>query len=303
MPPNASAQPFVFPPLPNEVLPSSPELLPKIDDPEIARQITTHSSFHGNARRATILETKGEETKQDYEKLEHVGDGLLGPYFFLSSVPRERACADSISFVGAIVTCLLDDLFPNLKPGPSTVSVLTQLLEEIHIDGEQVLKHQLVSNELLAQLADFYALPYHLKASPSALYTVRNQPRTKAALFEAYIAGVFYDRLGSDAGNVSRGEALNVLENWLRPLYTPIAHWALGSVREQQMILSSLRLNDQSEDDDLARDHLASGASARLNEHFIGRLRAEKPEYISREIGLGIWNVTCVAVERSGKIW
>jgi ribonuclease-3 len=41
----------------------------------------------------------------DYEKLEHVGDAILG----------------------SVVTTLLHDLFPYIQPGPATVSHVTEL--------------------------------------------------------------------------------------------------------------------------------------------------------------------------------
>lgn len=87
---------MLLPELPSDlVLPP----LPPIADPQLARLAVTHSSAHQLPRRPTSLEFEADEKVEDYEKLEHVGDSMLG----------------------SVVTGLLHDLFPLLRPGPATV--------------------------------------------------------------------------------------------------------------------------------------------------------------------------------------
>lgn len=64
-----------IPRLPSLTLPP----LPPITNPAIRRMALTHSSSHsGDKRRNRELITDEAEAALDYEKLEHVGDGLLG---------------------------------------------------------------------------------------------------------------------------------------------------------------------------------------------------------------------------------
>ena len=70
----ASLNNFILPELPIFDLPS----LPMITDPTLYELAITHSSTHGLPRRAHELEIVEGDLVEDYEKLEHVGDGLLG---------------------------------------------------------------------------------------------------------------------------------------------------------------------------------------------------------------------------------
>ncbi len=64
-------------------LPSLPtfDLPPRlpVTDPELERQVFTHSSYHARPRKATSLDMDDDQLL-DNEKLEHVGDSLLGSY-------------------------------------------------------------------------------------------------------------------------------------------------------------------------------------------------------------------------------
>lgn len=60
-------------------------------------------------------EASGEETKQDYEKFEHVVTA-----YPVSSLGKIIAYSWT---AGVTITCLLQDIFPNLKPCPATVRV------------------------------------------------------------------------------------------------------------------------------------------------------------------------------------
>lgn len=90
---------FSLPNLPSFSLPP----LPAIHDKELYTLAVTHSSNHSAPRRPNALDLTQEDKMIDYEKLEHVGDAILG----------------------SIVTTLLHDFFPNIGPGPATVSYPT----------------------------------------------------------------------------------------------------------------------------------------------------------------------------------
>lgn len=87
---------FTLPDLPHLPLPP----LPSIADSELSVLALTHKSNHQSPRRATDFDLSQGKNIVDYEKLEHVGDAILG----------------------SIVTVLLHDLFPQLQPGPASVS-------------------------------------------------------------------------------------------------------------------------------------------------------------------------------------
>ncbi|KAL1413185.1 hypothetical protein Q8F55_000936 [Vanrija albida] len=147
---------MVLPDLPSDLcLPP----LPPIADAHLARLAVTHSSAHQLPRRPTSLEFEADEKVEDYEKLEHVGDSMLG----------------------SVVTGLLHDLFPLLRPGPATM-----------------LKSHLVSNATLRQLCVRYKITDHIIAAPVQLLTIKSQEKPVASIFEAYIAAVFYDYLTSE---------------------------------------------------------------------------------------------------------
>ncbi len=76
MPPQEnSLNVFVLPPLPDSlVLPP----LPEITDPQLAKMAVTHASISQLPRISTTVELESGEVVDDYEKLEHVGDGILG---------------------------------------------------------------------------------------------------------------------------------------------------------------------------------------------------------------------------------
>lgn len=86
---------LALPPLPQFHLPR----LPPIADPTLSQTTVTHSSVHQAARNPQSLDLGPATRPDDYEKLEHVGDGILG----------------------ALVTLLLQDLYPQLPPGTATV--------------------------------------------------------------------------------------------------------------------------------------------------------------------------------------
>lgn len=56
----------------------------------------------------------------------------------------------------------------------------------------QILRSQRLKNETLAQISNKYNLSSRLVAHPAQAVMLRRNPFVKAALFEAYIAGVHY---------------------------------------------------------------------------------------------------------------
>jgi ribonuclease-3 len=84
---------------PIEQIPTFPlPPLPPIDDPVLLKQVFTHLSLFKSAKGK--FEDAEDDQAKHYEKLEHVGDSLLG----------------------MIVTTWLHELKPGLTPGTATVS-------------------------------------------------------------------------------------------------------------------------------------------------------------------------------------
>lgn len=82
-----------LPPLPEDLsLPPLPEL-----PDDLAAVAFTHSSYAAKPRRPTVLEA---DTSHDWEKLEFIGDGILG----------------------GVISTLIHRLFPGQPPGTATVS-------------------------------------------------------------------------------------------------------------------------------------------------------------------------------------
>ncbi|KAL7422986.1 hypothetical protein Q5752_002284 [Cryptotrichosporon argae] len=205
---------YAIPPQP--VFPLPP--LPPIDSPSLLTTVLTHASMHSAARRAQSFDIDAAPVV-DYEKLEHVGDSLLG----------------------ASVAVFLHDLYPTLAAGPSTM-----------------LKGQIVSNASLAKISARYGLPDRLQCKSAQFRVTRLQFKTQAGVFEAYVAGVYYGVLeaaaagGSDAAGTDtaggaerrapaeRQGAWNTIDTWLRELFTPVARFALEALQAQVARLSGL---------------------------------------------------------------
>ncbi|WVR09214.1 hypothetical protein IAU60_006276 [Kwoniella sp. DSM 27419] len=284
---NAACKLPLFP-LSSLLLPS----LPVIEDTAIERKVFTHSSFVAKQRSGT-LKFDEEDESSDNEKLEHVGDSILG----------------------TAVTLLLHDLYPTMNPGTATR-----------------IKGSLVSNESLRQISHYYHLPLRLLAPAESLPVLRNGDRVPANLFEAYVAGLYYSCLShgipsttlptpprsphddiSSNGTVhtpaqstecssarirvSPGEVRQYLEqHWLRPLFTPLAQWTL-----EQFKAGQTRGQAQTEDEaDI--DRKAIGAVAHLNTWFTYK-EGGIPEYPCMNSGSQGWTAQCIAKDRDGHVW
>ncbi|GAA6003597.1 hypothetical protein JCM10207_003499 [Rhodosporidiobolus poonsookiae] len=116
----------------------------------------THTSLHGALHHQFEL-PEGEEVT-DYERLEHVGDALLG----------------------AEVTLLVHELYPRLTAGIRTV-----------------VKATLVQNSTLALLSLRFSFPSKLRATYAQASQHRANPSIQACVFEAYLASL-YEEHGAD---------------------------------------------------------------------------------------------------------
>ncbi|ODN91419.1 hypothetical protein L198_05933 [Cryptococcus wingfieldii CBS 7118] len=258
------------PEIPDELPDSLPiPPLPEIHDVFLRRQVFTHTSYI--AARKKGEDFAKEEFQQDNEKLEFVGDSLLG----------------------IIVVCLLQDLYPNLNPGNSTL-----------------LKSILVSNQTLAQISRRYGMQDLLITDVSASETLKSGMKTVANIFEAYIAGMFYSYLqhgdvttDDTRGPKTRGEGITYLEAWLRPLFTPIAEWAVGYITlERKRLKTELAAVDGIMDDQFDDVAVKICASARLNEFFTVKGKGI-PEYVYEEAAeKGLWSCTVKARDREGDL-
>lgn len=223
-----------------------------------------------------------------------------------------------------------------------------------------MLKSLLVANSTLAQLSSRYDLPSRLLAGPSELWNVRNGEKTRANLFEAYVAGLYASYLkhgdgevngtgnghfhgnghvngnggvnggsaasgfraptpprtpskrdtstadlrvnglaldeASDAAGKDDGRAFLHVMGWLKPLFTPLARWALEELKSEQARIDA-RQAELTPDAEL--DAQSLGASARLNEHFTYK-EGGMPEYLPARSGSDMWTVMCVATMRDG---
>ncbi|TYJ55186.1 hypothetical protein B9479_004120 [Cryptococcus floricola] len=246
--------------------------LPQIHDVFLRRQVFTHTSYI--AARKKGEDFAQEEFQQDNEKLEFVGDSLLG----------------------VIVVCLLQDLYPNLNPGNSTL-----------------LKSMLVSNQTLAQISRRYGMQDLLITDVNGSEILKSGMKTVANIFEAYIAGMFYSYLqhgdvtiDGTRGPKTRGEGITYLEAWLRPLFTPIAEWAVGYITLERKRLKTDQAQSAAVDgimddqfDDVA---VKICASARLNEFFLVKGKG-MPEYVYEEAAeKGLWSCTVKAWDRVGDL-
>ncbi|OCF60303.1 hypothetical protein L486_02983 [Kwoniella mangroviensis CBS 10435] len=257
--------------------------LPIIQDVDIQRKVFTHSSFIAKPKYFIELFENDEESR-DNEKLELIGDSLLG----------------------SSVLGLLQDLYPNLSVGQSTR-----------------IKSSLVSNPTLREICRRYHLNEKLIAPPEQLPTLINGEKVLANLFEASnfvklklptpprspnqhahslspssSSLSVYISASGEASSPTRGQAIDHLDLWLRPLFQPIAESMLDQLKQQQIAKHLLIENDE----DVNTDKNAIGANSRLNQWFISK-EGGMPDYASSTAGMQGWKTLCTAVDRYGKNW
>ncbi|KAK8845434.1 hypothetical protein IAR55_006147 [Kwoniella newhampshirensis] len=125
--------------------------LPMIGDPDLVKQVFTHQSLFDKVKGR--FEDPIDSPAKHYEKLEHVGDSILG----------------------MVVTSWLHETKPRLTIGTATK-----------------LKSHMVSNATLSHLSGLYNLPQRLNGDPNLLPLLRAQTDVRAALMEAYIAALYF---------------------------------------------------------------------------------------------------------------
>ncbi|ORY29149.1 hypothetical protein BCR39DRAFT_588447 [Naematelia encephala] len=178
------------------------------------------------------------------------------------------------------------------------------------------LKAQLAKNATLALLSDKYNMSDRLRAHEDQSAVLRANAAVRASLFEAYIAGVY----SSHEHDHGRDSALERVANWLyallRPLIVSCIALMQAHVHPPQVVMDATT-NDETQygvqpfgdpfestdENDQAHEDLASrGASMRLNELCIGRLRIGIPDYKDVEFPMQTWTVTC-SVDLHGHTW
>ena len=93
--------------------------------------------------------------------------------------------------------------------------------------NNQKLKAHLVSNATLSHLSGLYGFPHRLRGTPDQLPVLRAQTDVRAALMEAYIAGVYFSYPPRERFTV----ALGVLDKWLREMYEPLYEFFYNHMR------------------------------------------------------------------------
>ncbi|GAA5981279.1 hypothetical protein JCM11641_005631 [Rhodosporidiobolus odoratus] len=162
----------------------------------------THTSHAGASHYA--FELPEGEGAMDYERLEHVGDALLG----------------------AEVTLLIHERYPRLTVGARTA-----------------IKSALVSNTTLSLLSVSLHFPEQILASQAQLWNTRNNPGIQACVFEAFLAQLDMEHGHAAVRVFLRAiyeQLLPEVVNVMRPFYSgqaeanaPGRNW-IGSLMEWQ---------------------------------------------------------------------
>ncbi|TKA56024.1 hypothetical protein B0A53_01727 [Rhodotorula sp. CCFEE 5036] len=141
-----------------------------------------HVSYRGAVN--WKFELPEEDTVTDYERLEHVGDALLG----------------------AEATLLLHERYPRLTVGVRAL-----------------LKSALIENVTLAQLAQAYEMPAHILTSAAQESSLQNNIGVQACVFEAYLATIYDEKGGEALRSFLRDifePLLSILVDALRQIYS-----------------------------------------------------------------------------------
>lgn len=191
----------------------------------------------------------------------------------------------------------------------------------------------LVNNATFAHLGFEYELQKDLIAHPAQMLTLKRQPSTLSALFEAHVAAAYLSALKHGVSNNyppsppqspgmartassskqqgSRGEAYEFVASWLSQVFTPVARYCLIQLRKEEARLLRLEENadsvdaegeiEESEESRIVReDEKAKGATMLLNQwatHNLGLM----PTYNESGSTLGPHTCSCVVVDKEGK--
>ncbi|KIY73961.1 ribonuclease III [Cylindrobasidium torrendii FP15055 ss-10] len=127
--------------------------LPTLLSAAINEQVFTHRSYF--ARPTRVFEDSPDDPSPDNEKLEHLGDSVLG----------------------LVVTHFMLDMYPTLRVGPSTK-----------------MRALLVGNATLAEISVKYKLPERLRVHPAQALTLQTSVNIQADLFESFVGGLYCDQ-------------------------------------------------------------------------------------------------------------
>lgn len=188
-----------------------------------------HSSARGAPRREFEL-LEGEEVT-DYERLEHVGDALLGAEVTLlihEKYPKLSAGARTVRALSSSVFRSLPfflfdfpfSLPPTLLP-PHALHLLASPTEPILL--LQVVKSVLVCNLTLSLLAVSLHLEKQIQSAVAQAYANMTNPYIQACVFESWVA-TLYEEHGAGAVRAFLraiySQLLPIVVEALRPFYT-----------------------------------------------------------------------------------
>jgi ribonuclease-3 len=222
------------------------------------------------------------------------------------SLSQMEIVADEIEMT---CTTLLHKIWPNMREGPTTVSY-SCLAAAVKLTLQTIMSH-LVSNSTLAQVSNRYQLIDKLQLPSHTAMVVKAGEKSKANVFESYIAGVFQSYLQGPTSNLNgsgddvkplmrtEGQAYDHVAEWLVPLFDPIARFIQQSLHDEQHRLSASSA-DQGEEQEVDIKQ-ASGASAMLNQHCIGVLGTGMPVYEHESTEGMLWRTTCTATLPGGE--
>ncbi|KAK4688032.1 26S proteasome non-ATPase regulatory subunit 10, partial [Tremellales sp. Uapishka_1] len=242
--------------LPVEQLPVYPlPPLPTIDDPALVKQVFTHSSLFEKVKGA--FEDPEDNPSKHYEKLEHVGDSILG----------------------MIVTTWLHETKPRLTIGTATK-----------------LKSHLVSNATLSHLSGLYNLPQRLNGDPQILPVLRAQTDVRAALVEAYIAALYFSFPPPERSTVAFRVIDEWLREMYEPLYEFFykymkkehdQHWNATGSTDDGIILTDTQMK--------VVDNSALGMTelVRLYTAQYDRVLSYEDERFETNVGY-LWKIKCL---------
>ncbi|KAF9031840.1 ribonuclease III [Hymenopellis radicata] len=127
--------------------------LPRFLSRAVETQVFTHRSYF--ARPTHIFEDRPDDPSPDNEKLEHLGDTVLG----------------------LVVTKLMLEMYPGLRVGPSTK-----------------IRALMVGNATLADISVKYKLPEQLRLHPAQALTLKASTNVQADVFESFVGGLYQDQ-------------------------------------------------------------------------------------------------------------
>ncbi len=84
-----------------------------------------------------------------------------------------------------------------------------------------------MSNATLSHLSGLYNFPQRLRGPPEQLPVLRAQTDVRAALMEAYVAGVYF----SFPPDKRYSEGMPAVDSWLRALYEPLYDFFLSYMK------------------------------------------------------------------------